>query len=142
HAATWVVGRDAREWRELGAEFRRCTPIRSGSARCALETALLDALTRDEGRPLWQYAGGAGTERAAAKTVTAGDAAAAAAAARDIRARGIRMIKVKVGGAAGPAHDLERLEAIHAVAPESPLILDGNAGLSRAAADELVRGLK
>ena len=52
------------------------------------------------------------------------------------------MIKVKVGGKLGPAHDLERLGAIYEVAPDSPLILDGNAGVSRAAASELVRGLK
>jgi L-alanine-DL-glutamate epimerase-like enolase superfamily enzyme len=37
---------------------------------------------------------------------------------------------------------LERVYAIHEVAPDSPLILDGNAGVSRAAASELVRGLK
>jgi L-alanine-DL-glutamate epimerase-like enolase superfamily enzyme len=75
-------------------------------------------------------------------TVTTGSPEEAAAAARAIRARGIRMIKVKVGGKAGPAHDLARVAAIHEVAPDSPLILDGNAGVSRAAASELVRGLK
>ncbi|MBL9199915.1 MAG: hypothetical protein JNL39_05375 [Opitutaceae bacterium] len=75
-------------------------------------------------------------------TVTTGTAAEAASAARDIRARGIRQIKVKVGGKLGPAHDLERLAAIHEAAPDSPLILDGNAGVSRGAAAELVRGLR
>jgi L-alanine-DL-glutamate epimerase-like enolase superfamily enzyme len=49
---------------------------------------------------------------------------------------------VKVGGAAGAAHDLERVEAIHRAAPDAPLILDGNAGVSRGAARELVQGLK
>jgi L-alanine-DL-glutamate epimerase-like enolase superfamily enzyme len=141
-ATEWIVGRDAREWRELGVEFRRRMLVRSGSARCALETALLDALTRHDGVPLWKFFGGAGTELETDMTVTTGSADDAAAAARDIRARGIRMIKVKVGGAAGPAHDLARVAAIHEVAPDSPLILDGNAGLSRAAASELVRGLK
>jgi hypothetical protein len=75
-------------------------------------------------------------------TVTTGSAAEAAEAARDIRARGIRMIKVKVGGKAGPAHDLARLQAIHEIAPDSPLILDGNAGVSRADATLLVHGLR
>jgi L-alanine-DL-glutamate epimerase-like enolase superfamily enzyme len=104
--------------------------------------ALLDALTRNGGLPLWRYCGGAGTELETDMTVTTGSAAEAAAGARAIRARGIRMIKVKVGGKLGAAHDLARIAAIHEVAPDSPLILDGNAGVSRAAASELVRGIK
>jgi L-Ala-D/L-Glu epimerase len=141
-AATWIVGRDAREWRELGGELRQLTPVRSGAALCALETALLDAVTRADGVPLWKFFGGAGTELETDMTVTTGTAIEAAQAAREICARGIRMIKVKVGGPAGAAHDLGRLCAIHEAAPESPLIVDGNAGVTRAAASELVRGLK
>lgn len=141
-AAAWIAGRDPRDWRALGAEFARRSPIPSGSARCALEMALLDALTRHMGLPLVKFFGGAGTALETDMTVTTGSAADAAKAARDIRARGIRMIKVKVGGKLGSAHDLTRIAAIHEVAPDSPLILDGNAGVSRAAASELVRGLK
>lgn len=141
-AGPWLIGTDARDWRGVAAAFRERAVPRSGSAQCALETALLDALTRRDGVPLWKYFGGAGTEVETDMTVTTGSAGEAAIAARDIRARGIRMIKVKVGGAKGPAHDLARLAAIHEVAPDSPLILDGNAGVSRAAARELVRGLK
>jgi L-Ala-D/L-Glu epimerase len=141
-AREWIVGRDARGWRELGAELRQRMSVRSGSALCALETALLDAVTRHERKPLWKFFGGAGTELETDMTVTTGTAEEAADAARDIRGRGIRMIKVKVGGAAGPAHDLARVVAIHEVAPESPLILDGNAGLSRREAHELIGGLK
>jgi L-Ala-D/L-Glu epimerase len=141
-AREWIIGRDARGWRELGSELDRRTQAHSGSARCALEMALLDATTRADGVPLWKFFGGAGTELETDMTVTTGSPAEAADAARAIRARGIRMIKVKVGGAKGPVHDLERMAAIHEVAPDSPLILDGNAGLSRAAAAELVRGLK
>jgi L-alanine-DL-glutamate epimerase-like enolase superfamily enzyme len=140
--AGWLTGRDARNWRELGREFLAKMPVRSGSALCALETALLDAVTRHDGVPLWKYFGGAGTQLETDMTITTGTPEEAAAGARDIRARRIRVIKVKVGGAAGPAHDLARIVAIHDVSPESPLVLDGNAGLSRAQASELVRGLK
>jgi riboflavin kinase/FMN adenylyltransferase len=103
---------------------------------------LLDALTKQRGEPLWKFFGGAGTTLETDMTVTTGTATEAADNARAIRKRGIRMIKVKVGGKLGPAHDLERVGAISEVAPDSPLILDGNAGVSRAAASELVRGLK
>jgi L-alanine-DL-glutamate epimerase-like enolase superfamily enzyme len=66
----------------------------------------------------------------------------ARAAARQIRQRGIRIIKAKVGGPGGPGADLERISAILEAAPGSPLVLDGNAALGRAEASQLVRGLK
>src|SRR5688572_24694713 len=141
-ATSWIAGRDAHEWRELGREFQRRSAVQSGSALCALETALLDAVTRHDGVPLWKFFGGASTQLETDMTITTGTPDEAAAGARDIRARRIRVIKVKVGGKAGPAHDLARIVAIHDVAPESPLVLDGNAGLSRTQAGELVRGLK
>lgn len=141
-AREWLVGLEARDWRQRAEEFRQRRTVRSGSAQCALETALLDALTRHDRMPLWAFFGGRGTELETDMTVTTGSAEQAAADARDIRARGIRMIKVKVGGPAGPAHDLARLLAIHEVAPDAPLVLDGNAGVTRAAASELIRGLK
>jgi L-alanine-DL-glutamate epimerase-like enolase superfamily enzyme len=143
-ARPWLAGKAVGldNWRELAAEFRRRGGAKCGSAQCAFEMALLDALTKQRGEPLWKFFGAKGTTLETDMTVTTGSAAEAADATRAILKRGIRMIKVKVGGKKGPAHDLERVAAIHAVAPDSPLILDGNAGVSRAAASELVRGLK
>ena len=152
-ARTWLVGREAglASWRALATEFRARGGAACGSAQCAFEMALLDALAKRRGVALWKFfgpstgstsSGRAPHELETDMTVTTGSAAEAADSARSILRRGIRMIKVKVGGKLGPAHDLERIAAIHAVAPDSPLILDGNAGLSRVAATELVRGLK
>lgn len=138
----WLPGRDAAEWRTLATEFFGKGGAGCGSAQCALEMALLDAVTKRRFEPLWKFFGGASASLETDMTVTTGTVAEAADAARAIRARGLRMIKVKVGGAAGPAGDLARVAAIHGAAPGSPLILDGNAGMSRAAASELVRGLK
>jgi L-alanine-DL-glutamate epimerase-like enolase superfamily enzyme len=140
--SSWIMGRDARDWRDVGQEFLARMPVRSGSALCALETALLDAVLRHDRVPMWKYFGGAGTMLETDMTVTTGTATEAATAARDILRRGIRVIKVKVGGARGPGYDLSRIAAIHDVAPESPLVLDGNAGLTRQQASELIRGLK
>ena len=143
-ARPWLAGRTVglNNWRELAAEFRTRGGAKCGSAQCAFEMALLDALTKQAGEPLWKFFGGKGTTLETDMTVTTGTAAEAADATRAILRRGIRMIKVKVGGKKGPAHDLERVAAIHAVAPDSPLSLDGNAGVSREAASEIVRGLK
>lgn len=136
-----VVGGYGSDWRRL-AEQARAAAGGSGSAQAGFEMALLDALTKREGVPLWKFFGGAGTGLEIDMTVTTGSAEDAAVAARDIGRRGIRMIKVKIGGKAGAAHDLARLAAIHEVAPAAPLILDGNAGVSRAEARELAAGMK
>lgn len=137
-----VLGRDAADWRAVAAAARAAGGAEVGSAQCAFEMALLDALTRQRGQALAAFFGGAGTTLETDMTVTTGTAEQAAADAKSIRARGIRQIKVKIGGAKGPAHDLERLAAIHAAAPDAPLILDGNAGVTREHARELVRGLR
>ncbi|MBA3849863.1 MAG: dipeptide epimerase [Opitutus sp.] len=137
-----VIGRDAADWLSLAAVARAAGGAEVGSAQCAFEMALLDALTRQRGQPLWRFFGGASTTLETDMTVTTGTAAQAAADAKAIRARGIRQIKVKVGGPKGPAHDLERITAILEAAPGSPLILDGNAGVTREHARELVRGLR
>ncbi|PTX95484.1 dipeptide epimerase [Opitutus sp. ER46] len=137
-----LAGRDARDWHGLAAEFRASGGHKSGSAQAALEMALLDAVAQQQGRSLTTLFGGATTELETDMTVTTGTAADARVAAEDIRRRGIRWIKVKVGGAHDTAHDLARIDAIREVAPEAPLILDANAGLDRGRAGELVRGLK
>ena len=141
-ARGWLVGRAAADWCALAEEFRARGGAGCGAAQCAFEMALLDALTRRDGVPMWKFFGGAGTTLETDMTVTIGSPEEAAAAARDIGARRIRIIKVKVGGPGGADHDLARLAAIHEVAPGAPLILDGNAGLSRADARALVQGLR
>jgi L-alanine-DL-glutamate epimerase-like enolase superfamily enzyme len=140
--AARIAGRDAADWMAVGAAFRSAPVPPGGSALCALETALLDALTRSRSVPLWRHFGGAGTELETDMTVTTGSADEAREAARAIRARGIRSIKVKVGGRGGPGADVARIAAILEAAPGSPLILDGNASMGRGEASALARGLR
>ncbi len=141
-AQGWLVGKSVEDWRALAEEFRRRGGATCGSAQCAFEMALIDALNRRDGTPMWRFFGGHGTTLETDMTVTTGSPEQATADARAIRARRIRMIKVKVGGPKGAAYDLARLRAIHEVAPDAPLILDGNAGVSRSDASALVSGLR
>lgn len=138
-ARSSVEGADAREWRRIAAALNAPTAA-SGSARCAIETAILDALTRQAPMPLWAFFGGVSTSLETDMTITTGTAAQAEAAARDILARGITTIKIKVG-AGDPQRDLERVVAVRVAAPNSPLILDGNGGLSADAALTLLGAL-
>jgi L-Ala-D/L-Glu epimerase len=134
-ARTTVEGADAREWRRIAAALRGAIgPV--GSAQCAIETAVLDALTRHAGMPLWVFFGGAGASLETDMTITTGSIEQGAAAAREIVARGIRTIKIKIGGGIGM--DVERVRAIHAAAPDAPLILDGNGGYTADYALELM----
>lgn len=135
-------GHPIAEWKELAAAFRAHAGARCGSAQCAVETALLDAFTRSRDQSMRQFFGGAEARIETDMTITTGTPLQASDAAADIRRRGIRLIKIKVGGSGGAEGDLERIDAILATAPGAPLILDGNAGLTRAAAATLARGLK
>jgi L-Ala-D/L-Glu epimerase len=110
-----------------------------GSAQCAIETAVLDALTRYTRIPLWAFFGGASTSLETDMTITTGTVAQAATAAREILDRGIGTIKIKIGFG-DLALDLERITAIAAVA-RTPLILDGNAGFTADSALQLLSQL-
>jgi L-alanine-DL-glutamate epimerase-like enolase superfamily enzyme len=134
-----VEGADAREWRRLAAELRHVIgPV--GSAQCAIETAVLDALTRQAGLPLWAFFGGAAAGLETDMTITTGSVDQAFAAAQDILDRGIRTIKIKIGSG-DMELDLDRVSAVAAVAPDAPLILDGNAGFSADDALQLLAAL-
>jgi L-Ala-D/L-Glu epimerase len=91
--------------------------------------------------PLWVFFGGAGTALDIDMTVTAGDRAHAIASARAILARGITTLKVKIG-AGEPGLDVERLLAIHEVAPQARLFADANGGYTEAQARAFLAGLE
>ena len=134
-----VIGGDVRQWRTLAQDLK-ATDLKAAAARCALETAILDALTKRANMPLWAFFGGASTELETDMTITAGSVEHAAESARSIAARGIKTIKIKIGGA--PDLDHARISAIHAAFPEAPLILDGNCGYDADGALALLEQLR
>ena len=139
-ARTKVEGADVREWRRIAATlYSAIGPV--GSAQCAIETALLDALTRHAHLPLWAFFGGVGTSLETDMTIPTGTTEQAATAAKDICGRGIRTIKLKIG-ASDLTTDVERVMAVHAIAPTASLILDGNASFTADSALQLLAVLK
>ncbi|WP_437717838.1 dipeptide epimerase [Sorangium sp. So ce448] len=132
-----VVGSDARAWRAVARALREASGGGAGAARCAIETAILDALTKRAGMPLWAFFGGSGTALTTDITITTGSPERAGEAARRAAAMGFRALKVKVGGRLA-ASDPARIEAIYAAAPGASLILDGNGGLTAGEALALV----
>lgn len=123
-----LIGADARAWRSLGARLRELAP-ESPSARCAVETAILDAICRSLDITLHTLFGGVATELESDLTITTGTPDRARESARSIAAQGYRTIKLKVGGVSLDT-DLARIRAVHEAAPRCALVLDGNAALS------------
>jgi L-alanine-DL-glutamate epimerase-like enolase superfamily enzyme len=134
-----LLGRDARSWRTIAGLLADLLPG-AASARCGIEMALLDALSRHYHQPLCVFFGGAPATLHTDITITAGTAAEAAAAARSIAARGFSAIKVKVG-ALSPEEDAERITLIHREAPAARLLADANGGYDAGGALRLLEAL-
>jgi L-alanine-DL-glutamate epimerase-like enolase superfamily enzyme len=109
----------------------------AGAARCGIETAVLDAVARREGRPIF------GPPRGTLRTDVTIPLGAVEQCATDTRAwasAGFGRLKIKLGrGAEDDA--LARVLAIHAAAPDAELLLDGNAGLTATEASALLAAL-
>jgi L-alanine-DL-glutamate epimerase-like enolase superfamily enzyme len=135
-----VEGQDVRGFRKLAAVMRPLVG-ESASAQCAIETAILDALARQAGLPLWALFGGAELSLITDVTITVGSTADARAEAEAWTRAGFSRLKIKIG-AAPLAEDLARITAIHDIAPDAGLILDGNGGLSAEAALTLIAELR
>jgi len=114
-----LVGRDASEPIELEGL--------PASARCAIETAIVDARARADGVPLHRWFGGREETLVTDITIVTGSADDAE---RDANAwPDFRTLKIKVGGR-DVDHDVKRVLAIHGVRPDAKLMLDANGGFS------------
>jgi L-alanine-DL-glutamate epimerase-like enolase superfamily enzyme len=134
-----LLGFDASRWRALPALLRAWCPD-SPSARCAVETALLDSWCRSLGIPLRALFGGGETTLESDLTITTGSPSHAGRSAASIAAQGYRTIKLKVGGVP-LEEDRARVAAVLAAAPGCALVLDGNAALTEDDAVNLARGI-
>ena len=121
-----LEGRDAAQWRVLSRLVH--SMYYSQTTVCAgIEMALLDALTRSYGMPLYVFFGGANTSVETDISIPLVAPEHAKSLAQDIVQRGVTSIKVKVGS--GDLYDdVERVEAIREAAPGLGLTLDANQG--------------
>jgi L-alanine-DL-glutamate epimerase-like enolase superfamily enzyme len=123
--AELIKGRDAAHWRGL-SRLIRGVYFSQGTAIAGIEMALLDALTRSYGIPLYVFFGGAGTSVETDMSIPMVSPERGYDLAKETVARGIRSIKVKVGG--DLRDDVARVEAIREGAPNTGLMLDANQG--------------
>ena len=123
--AALIEGKDAAHWRIL-SKAMRSVYFSQATAIAGIEMALLDALTRSYGIPLYVFFGGASTSIETDMSIPMVTPEHGYELARDIVARGIRSIKIKVGG--NIRDDVARVEAIREAAPGLGLTLDANQG--------------
>jgi L-Ala-D/L-Glu epimerase len=123
--AALIEGKDAAHWRML-SKAMRSVYFSQATAIAGIEMALLDALTRSYGIPLYVFFGGANTSIETDMSIPMVTPEHGYELARDIVERGIRSIKIKVGG--NIRDDVARVEAIREAAPGHGLMLDANQG--------------
>ena len=137
--AALLAGRDAGEWRRLAEEMHERTPGYP-SVRAGLEMAMLDAYARHAGLPLLRFFGGYTDTLTTDITVPICPAGEARELARQYRAEGFEILKIKIG--LDRADDLARLAAVRDGHPECRLVLDANAGYTAEEALALLAELR
>src|SRR2546421_1290544 len=123
--AELMRGKDAAHWRVL-SKLIRSVFFSQGTAIAGIEMALLDALTRSYGIPLYVFFGGASSAVETDMSIPLVTPERGYDLAKETVARGIRSIKIKVGG--DLRDDVARVEAVREGAPNVGLILDANQG--------------
>jgi L-Ala-D/L-Glu epimerase len=120
-----LQGKDAAHWRTL-SKLLRSLYFSQSTVIAGMEMALLDALTRSYGIPLYVFFGGAATSVETDISIPMVTPEHGYELAKAIVARGITTIKIKVGG--DIREDVARVEAIREAAPGIALMLDANQG--------------
>ncbi|HLL79841.1 MAG TPA: enolase C-terminal domain-like protein, partial [Ktedonobacteraceae bacterium] len=123
--AALIEGRDTANWRTL-SKLMRSVYFSQHTALAGMEMALLDALTHSYGIPLYVFFGGASSAVETDYSIPMVTPERGYELAREVVARGITTIKVKVGG--DLREDVARVEAIREGAPGLGLTLDANQG--------------
>jgi len=121
-----LIGLDVLEYRAISAQLEASLSQHT-SVRCGLETAIVDALCREIGIPLWALWGGAAvSEYETDITIPIRPASETVTIAQDWYQKGFRTFKLKVGEK--PEKDIEMLEAFDQAFDDISLIVDANQG--------------
>ena len=123
--AELLKGRDAARWRSL-SHLMHSVFYAQGTVCAGMEMAILDALTRSYGIPLYVFFGGVGNSVETDMSIPMVTPERAYILAKETVARGINAIKIKVGG--DLREDVDRVEAVRSGAPDLALTLDANQG--------------
>lgn len=123
-----LITKPVSHYRKLSLEITEAQP-KQPAARCGLETAILDALCRAMGIPLWAFWGGAWSKPPVTDiTLPLIDLNRYLELANHWFNNGFRTFKLKVG--TNVSDDLERIRLINKSFPSVSFILDANEGFT------------
>ena len=131
-----LVGQDPSDYLRISAELHERLPANQ-SAVAAVESALMDALTRQWNIPLWKFFGSSPKKLSSDITIVIADLKETENAVKKFTRQGFRAFKVKIGR--DEKLDYERVLAVKRLAPRAAIYLDANQGYS---ADQTLRFLK
>lgn len=135
-----ALGQSAAQYRSIARLFQDMAAPHP-AACCGLEAALLDALCRESGIPLWSFWGGAEVwERETDITIPITTVERTVALARNWYRNGFRLFKTKVG--ADVEQDIQRVEALCRTCADVAIIADANQGFTRAECLHFVNEVK
>ena len=120
-----LKGLDAANWRQL-SKLVHSLYYAQTTVCAGIEMALLDALTRSYGVPLYIFLGGASSSVETDLSIPMVTPEHGYELAQAALKQGIRIIKIKIGG--DLREDVARVEAIREAAPGLGLLLDANQG--------------
>lgn len=123
--ADLLRGHDVAHWRTL-SKLLKSLYYAQATVCAGMEMAMLDALTRSYGIPLYAFFGGVSTTVETDMSIPLVAPEHAYQLAEDVLLRGISSIKIKVGS--DLHEDVERVQAIREAAPGLPITLDANQG--------------
>jgi L-alanine-DL-glutamate epimerase-like enolase superfamily enzyme len=134
-----MLGHPADQFKDIARALGEQAPCQP-AARCALETALLDAYCRAGHLPMWAFWGAEDVrEHETDITLPIETPQKTLALARGWYAKGFRLFKMKIGKDVDD--DVRRLEAVHRELPGVAFIGDGNQGFSREECLSFVSGV-
>jgi len=123
-----LAGKSVSHYRRLSSDLAEAQP-KQPAARCGLETAMLDALCRATGVPMWAFWGGAWSKPPVTDiTLPLIQLDRYLELANHWFNNGFRTFKLKVG--TNVSDDLERIRLINNSFPSVSFILDANEGFS------------
>ncbi len=134
-----LVGKEPGNYLEISAFLHAQMP-RNMCAVAAVETALLDALTRHLNIPLWGLFGTKPVKLTSGITIDIGSLHETKEKVGQFYQQGFRSFKVKVGR--DMDLDEQRVRSVRRLAPRAAIILDANQGYSDAVALRFVKALK
>jgi L-alanine-DL-glutamate epimerase-like enolase superfamily enzyme len=134
-----ILHQPADRFSDIAEQMRVLMPDQP-AARCALETAVIDAYCRARNIPMWQLWGGLDVrKRETDITIPICGLAKTVELARGWHQKGFRLFKMKVGR--DVEEDVRRLRAVHEALPGISFIGDGNQGFSRNECVRFTRGV-